>query len=161
MTTNSLQLTQVPVMKQGMLIRKPPAEVFHAFVDPGVTTKFWFTRSSGKLAPGAKVRWDWEMYGVGSDVVVTEFQENSRLVFTWGDPAQPTTVELRFVPYRDVGTYVQITESGYTGTGDQLAARVADSTGGFSFLLASSKAYLEHNVVLTVVLDHVPPGLQL
>lgn len=41
----NLQLTQVPVAKTGMLIRKPVAEVFEAFIDPNITTKFWFTRS--------------------------------------------------------------------------------------------------------------------
>jgi uncharacterized protein YndB with AHSA1/START domain len=39
------QLTQVPVMKTGMLIRKPVAEVFEAFVNPDITTQIWFTKS--------------------------------------------------------------------------------------------------------------------
>jgi hypothetical protein len=34
-----------------MLIRRPVEEVFNAFVDPTVTTRFWFSRSSGQLAP--------------------------------------------------------------------------------------------------------------
>ena len=34
------QLTKVPVMNTGMLIRKPAPEVFDAFVNPNVTTKF-------------------------------------------------------------------------------------------------------------------------
>ena len=45
----NLQLTHVPKSKTGMLIRKPVAEVFEAFVDPDITTKFWFTKSSGRL----------------------------------------------------------------------------------------------------------------
>ena len=53
----NLQLERVPVTKTGMLIRKPVDQVFEAFVNPDITTKFWFTRSSGKLAPGAKVEW--------------------------------------------------------------------------------------------------------
>jgi hypothetical protein len=32
--------------KAQMVIRKPVAEVFEAFVDADVTTKFWFTKSS-------------------------------------------------------------------------------------------------------------------
>ncbi|MBC7990984.1 MAG: polyketide cyclase, partial [Luteimonas sp.] len=27
-----------------MLIRRPVAEVFEAFVDPAITSRFWFTR---------------------------------------------------------------------------------------------------------------------
>ena len=45
-----------------MLIRKPAAEVFQAFVDPEITSKFWFSRGSGRLEVGKSVRWDWEMY---------------------------------------------------------------------------------------------------
>jgi uncharacterized protein YndB with AHSA1/START domain len=38
------QLQHVPTTKTGMLIRRPADEVFEAFIDPEVTTKFWFTR---------------------------------------------------------------------------------------------------------------------
>jgi len=54
---DTLQLTHIPAMKTGILIRRPAAEVFEAFVNPEITTQFWFTRSSGKLAPGAQVEW--------------------------------------------------------------------------------------------------------
>jgi uncharacterized protein YndB with AHSA1/START domain len=46
--------------KAEMLIRKPVAEVFEAFVNPDITSKFWFTGSSGRLAAGKQVQWDWE-----------------------------------------------------------------------------------------------------
>jgi uncharacterized protein YndB with AHSA1/START domain len=51
----------VLIAKAQMLLRRPVADVFEAFVDPAVTTKFWFTRSSGKLEAGKEVQWDWEM----------------------------------------------------------------------------------------------------
>ena len=44
-----LRLTRIPATKTGMLIRKPAAEVFDAIVNPDITTKFWFSRSSGRL----------------------------------------------------------------------------------------------------------------
>ena len=53
------------VVEAQMLILRPISEVFEAFVNPEITTKFWFTRSSGRLELGKKVRWDWEMFGVG------------------------------------------------------------------------------------------------
>ena len=53
---------QLPITKTGMLIRKPVADVFEAFVNPDITTKFWFTKSSGKLQADKQVRWEWEMY---------------------------------------------------------------------------------------------------
>ena len=49
---DKLELTRAPVMRTGMLIRKPPADVFEAFVDPNITTKFWFTK--GNWSPGGR-----------------------------------------------------------------------------------------------------------
>jgi hypothetical protein len=34
-----------------------------------------------------------------------------------------------------------------------------NSTGGFSFVLAALKAYLEHGIELNLVLDHAPDSL--
>jgi uncharacterized protein YndB with AHSA1/START domain len=48
----NLQLTRMPVAKAEMLIRKPVAEVLEAFVDPEITRRFWFTKSSEKLKAG-------------------------------------------------------------------------------------------------------------
>ena len=59
-----------------MLIRKPVNQVFEAFVDPAITTKFWFTKSSGKLEKGKQIKWEWEMYNVSSDVEVKEILQN-------------------------------------------------------------------------------------
>ena len=50
-TTSAMQLTALPTVQVSTLIRRPPAEVFAAFTDPAITTRFWFTKSSGTLAP--------------------------------------------------------------------------------------------------------------
>ena len=76
----NLQLTQMPVAKAEMLIRRPVAEVFEAFINPTMTTKFWFTRSSGRLEAGKQVQWDWEMYDVSSQVSVKAIEENKRIL---------------------------------------------------------------------------------
>jgi hypothetical protein len=47
-----------------MLIRKPVEDVFEAFINPEVTTHFWFTKSTGRLEEGKTITWEWEMYGV-------------------------------------------------------------------------------------------------
>ena len=58
------------IAKTEMLIRKPVAEVFEAFINPAITTKFWFTKSSGKLEAGKQIRWEWEMYNASAEVDV-------------------------------------------------------------------------------------------
>jgi uncharacterized protein YndB with AHSA1/START domain len=80
---NDLHLTQAPITKTGMLIRRPVADVFEAFVDPKVTTKFWFTGSSGRLEAGKQVRWDWEMYAISIAVTVKALEADKRIVIEW------------------------------------------------------------------------------
>jgi len=41
----NLQLKEVPKAKTGMLIRKPVADVFEAFINPNVTTSFGSPRA--------------------------------------------------------------------------------------------------------------------
>jgi uncharacterized protein YndB with AHSA1/START domain len=160
MSTDNLRLTRIPQVKVGMLIRRPPSEVFRAFVDPAVTTTFWFTGSTGKVVADARLTWEWEMYGVSTDVRVRTVEEDRLIVLDWGEEGRYTTVEFRFVPVRE-HTYVRVTETGLHGDGDELAAYAADSTGGFAKVLCAAKALLEHDVRLTVVADHMPPDLEL
>lgn len=154
------QLTHRPVMKTGMLIRRPIDEVFEAFVNPEITTRFWFTKSTGRLEPGILVHWHWEMYDVSAPVNVIAVEPPRRIVIEWPDRNGPTTVEWTFSPREDGSTFVSITNSGFTGTADELVQQVADSMQGFSFVLAGCKALLEHGIELNLVADHNPPGLE-
>jgi uncharacterized protein YndB with AHSA1/START domain len=156
----NLQLNRVPVAKAQMLIRRPAAEVFEAFADPAVTSQFWFTKGSGKLEVGKKVRWDWEMYGVSSQVDVKAIEPNRRILVEWSSPdSKPTTVEWRFDPRPGDTTFVTITNTGFSGNGDQIVDQAIDSMGGFSLVLAGLKALLEHNVALNLVADPAPEAL--
>ena len=137
-----------------MLVRRPIDEVFNAFVDPAVTTHFWFTGSSGKLEPGARVTWAWEIYGVSTDVLVREIEPPSRILIEWDDPA--TTVEWRFTSHGTEATLVQISNAGFQGTEEKIVAMALDSMGGFSLVLAALKAWLEHGIALNLVADRAP-----
>jgi uncharacterized protein YndB with AHSA1/START domain len=154
------QLKQVPMTKTGMLIRRPVADVFEAFVNPDITTKFWFTKSSGRLEASKQCQWDWEMYGISSSVTAKTIEPNKRIVIEWPGYSGPTTVEWRFAPQKDGTTFVSITEAGFTGDGDELVKQVTDSTQGFSLVLAGLKALLEHDVRLNLVADRYPKGIE-
>ena len=145
--------------KTEMLIRRPVREVFEAFVDPAVTSRFWFTRSSGRLEAGKQVRWDWEMYGFAVDVDVKAIEENRRIVVEWSAAGTPTTVEWTFTARPDGTTFVTITNTGFAGDQEEVARLAIAATEGFTFVLAALKALLEHDVVLSVVRDRFPDGL--
>jgi uncharacterized protein YndB with AHSA1/START domain len=155
---NNLQLKQVPVAKTGMLIRRPVADVFAAFIDPDITTKFWFTKSSGRLEVGKQVKWEWEMYDVSTQVTAKIIEPHKRIVIEWQGYSGLTTVEWKFAPQKDGTTFVSITESGFTGDGDELVKYVTNSTQGFTWTLAGLKGLLEHNVRLNLVADRFPKG---
>ena len=150
---------QPPVVKAQMLIRKPAAEVFEAFVDPAVTSRFWFSRGSGRLEPGKRVKWDWEMYGASVDVEVKAVEENRRILVEWDGPDNPSLVEWTFEAKGEGRTMVVVKNWGFRGEPDAVVAAAIDSMGGFSLLLAGLKAYLEHGIDLRLIVDHDPDSL--
>jgi uncharacterized protein YndB with AHSA1/START domain len=139
-----------------MLIRKPADAVFNAMIDPQITTRFWFTKSSGKLEAGKTVKWQWEMYGASADVHVLEIVPNEKIAFEWG--AANRKVVFTFKTLSDNATYVTARETGYTETGDELLAVIRDSTGGFTTVLDGMKAFLEHGFDLNLIGDKFPTG---
>jgi uncharacterized protein YndB with AHSA1/START domain len=146
-----------------MLIRRSPNDVFEALADPSITTRFWYTKSTGRMAEGAELTWEWEMYGASARVQVREIQASQCIRFCWDtySPSHLTTVEFRFLPYENDTTYLRITETGFTGDADTQVNQALDSTAGFTFLLSSLKASLEHDITLRVTMDAHPPRLQM
>lgn len=146
------------VARTGMLIRKPVAEVFAAFVDPRITTRFWFTRSSGPLEVGKPVTWEWEMYEASTHVVPKVIEPEQRIVIEWDGYTGRTNVEWEFVPMGPDATFVGIAESGWTGTSEELLEHATNATQGFTWTLAGLKAWLEHGVELNLIADRFPNG---
>jgi uncharacterized protein YndB with AHSA1/START domain len=143
------------------LIRKPVAQVFEAFVNPALTTMFWFSKSSGKLEPGRRVRWDWEKYGISLNVDTKAIEPNQRILIEWSsDDEPPTTVEWKFTARPDDTTFIDIANSGFSGSAEEQAKQAIDSTEGFAFVVASLKALLEHDMKLDLVADRFPDGLK-
>lgn len=149
-----LTLNTAPVAKAEMMIRRPISEVFAAFTDPAITTKFWFTKSSGKLEPGAQVKWEWEMYGVSTDVKVVALEPDKRIVIEWSEPA--TTAEWVFTARNENETIVSITDSGFQGSGDEQVNAAMDSSQGFTIVLCNLKALLEFGIDLNLIADKYP-----
>ena len=143
------------VVKAEMLIRRPQAQVFNAFVDPAVTTHFWFTRSSGKLEAGKRIRWDWEMYGVHEEIAVKAIEPDSHIVYDWSFP-DFNTVEWTFTPRGADATMASVVNSGFKGEADSIVAQALDSTQGFNIVLCAAKAWLEHGIELNAVADKAP-----
>lgn len=147
-------MPSAPVARSSMLIRRPVAEVFEAFVNPDITRRFWFSHGSARLREGAQVTWRWDMYGVDAQVQVRSLEPERRILIAW-----PSAAEWQFEP-RDTpagqATLVYITASGFDGDADAQVAQALDMMQGFSLVLAACKAWLEHGIELNVVADHAP-----
>lgn len=149
-----MQADKIPTVETQMLIRKPASTVFQAFIDPAITTNFWFTKSSGKLETGKKIVWEWEMYGISINVFVKNIVQDKSITIEWGDPA--TTITFELIALSDQSTYVIIKNFGFNKTGDELIEAIKDNTGGFTTVLDGLKAYLEHNLQLNLIADKFP-----
>ncbi|WP_332678011.1 SRPBCC family protein [Brevundimonas sp.] len=145
-----------PVASAGMLIRRPVGEVFKAFADPAITSRFWFTRSSGRLETGARVRWEWEMYGVGTDVTVKAIEPGRRILIDWDTADTPTEVEWLFEARGDAA-FVAVENRGFDDSPEG-RAKALDSTGGFNLVLAAAKFWLEHGIDPRIIEDAHPAG---
>ena len=96
------------------------------------------------------------MYGHSVQVSVKAVEPNRRILVEWEAYGAPTTVEWTFTPRPDGHTFVSITNTGFSGDGDEIVKQALDSTEGFALVLAGLKAFLEHGIVLNLVLDRFP-----
>ena len=156
MTTSSL----APVATVQMLIRKPVAEVFEAWIEPAITSRFWFSKSSGRLEPGKQLRWQWEMYGLSTNLVVKALDAIKRIIIEWNGPDNQSLVEWQFEPKGNEQTFVIVKNWGFKGDQDKIVNEAINSAGGFSFVLAGLKALLEHGIELNLIEDHDPSALR-
>lgn len=149
---------QHPAAETGMLIRKPVAETFEAFTDADIITKFWFTRSTGRLEKGKTVNWIWDMYNLTSRVFVKDLVPDKKIEIEWGTDDARTRVEWTFQPVETGLTFVSIVMDGFTGDEDKVQQMVTDSASGFCWVLAGAKAWLEFGIQLNLVGDRFYGG---
>lgn len=136
-----------------MLIRKPVEDVFEAFINPEVTTNFWFTKSTGKLEEGKTITWEWEMYNVKNVVNVLRIIPNQLIKTQWGEPSVNVDYEFKKM---ENGSLVVIKSYGFRQTGEELLKQINDNAGGFTTVLDGCKAYLEHGINLRLIEDKFP-----
>lgn len=145
--------------KSELGIRKPVKEVFEAFTNPDITTKFWYSHSTGNLEVGANIEWEWEIYNLVIPVKVIEIVENQKILIEWGEGINKSTVVWEFNSVNDNLTFLTIKNYNFQGQDDELISQIKDSTKGFTFVLSGLKAWLEHKIKLRLVDDAFPKEL--
>ncbi len=135
-------------IEASMLIRRPPGEVFAAFVNPMTLRKFWLSDASGPLAPGARVKWKFMVPGAEEDVFVRRFESPNHLAFGWSDGIH---VEMKFEPIESDATHVRVAVSGFAGEG--ILEQATGTIEGFSVVLCDLKTLLESGTSANLVRD--------
>ncbi len=139
-----------PIGKVAMLVRRPAREVYRAFVEPEMLTRFWLSAASGPLAVGKSVKWDFMVPGATVQSEAKTLEEPQRIDVAWPDG---TTVSWRFSPSVESSTLVEIEHRGFKGTPQQQLEAALDSTQGFSIVLCDLKILLETNASPGLVRD--------
>ena len=131
-------------------IRKPPAEVFEAVVDPKKLSGYFVQSASGPLAEGQTVKWSFAEAPEPFDVIVDEVKANEKIVFRWPTDIDGvlTEVVMTFKPLNGGGeTMVQIAESGWPQT-EAGQKQSYSNAGGWMHMMACLKGYLEYGINL-------------
>jgi uncharacterized protein YndB with AHSA1/START domain len=131
-----------------MLIRRGPAEIFDAFVNPDTLCRFWLDAASGPLAPDAVVTWRFKVPGISDMVTVTEFERPRRLGFRFSDGMD---VAMSFEFHEGDATRVAVTCTGFAEANPLMQA--TDTIEGFSIVLCDLKTLLESGRSANLVRD--------
>lgn len=148
-----MKLTATPNVQTEIVIRCPVSEAFQAFIRPDLTSKFWFTRSTGEVREGAELTWYFGEHPAW--VRVTKVEQNRAVSVDWGEPAAYTSVHWKFSALGEDRCVVRVSVEGFQGSGDEVVAQALDQHGGFNMVLVSAKAFLEHGVGLSIVEDRM------
>jgi uncharacterized protein YndB with AHSA1/START domain len=137
-----------PSVKVSTLVRRPAAQVFDAFVDPETLTKFWLEATSGPLAAGARVDWQFMVPGVTEVTTVTRFDPPTALAFDWSDGV---SVSLTFEAHTPGITRIALEATGFQG--DDILEQAVNATEGFTIVLCDLKTLLETGESANLVRD--------
>jgi uncharacterized protein YndB with AHSA1/START domain len=129
-----------PVANVSMLIRAPAADVFNAFVEPSMLTRFWLARASEPLAAGRSVTWEFMVPGAIAETHVQDMTPNRRIVLEWGEDE---SAELKFEQRADGFTQVEIASAITCKTAGEAVAKAIEATQGYTLVVSNLKALLE------------------
>jgi uncharacterized protein YndB with AHSA1/START domain len=137
------------VAKAKMLIRCPASEVFDAFVQAERITQFWLQSTTGPLAQGASVEWQFMVPGAKERVNVTSFVRPSHLAFTWVEGG--LAVDMQFIEEQSGITIASVDVTGFQDEGGM--EQVVNASEGFSIVLCDLKVLLETGRSANLVKD--------
>lgn len=134
-------------IKAALKILKPEHQVFEAIVDPSLMSKYFISKSSGRMEEGKTVTWQFPEMDMQFPVRVGKIEEDQYISFYWSDmEGIETMVEITLRPMDD-SSFVTVTEK--SRDNDEAGIKwLKGNTEGWANFLACLKASLEYGINL-------------
>jgi uncharacterized protein YndB with AHSA1/START domain/DNA-binding transcriptional ArsR family regulator len=146
---NYMENTKMEKIKFQVAVRieKPIDEVFKAFTDNETLSKYFVSAASAPIkAVGDRITWSWGEHK--TEIVVTEFEENKKIAFTWPGYKVNYDVHAVFVFEEiDGKTRVSVTEEGWKDDEAGINSSLMNNA-GWKEMLLSLKAWVMYGVDL-------------
>jgi uncharacterized protein YndB with AHSA1/START domain len=129
-------------------IGKPVEDVFEAIVDPEKMSRYFISKSTGRMESGKTLTWKFPEFDMTFPVEIIRAEKGRPISFQWGSmDGSNTVVEISLEPRGDKETLVSVKE----GTKENNEAGLKwmrGNTEGWANFLACLKAYLEYGINL-------------
>jgi uncharacterized protein YndB with AHSA1/START domain len=134
-------------IKTALQILKPVNDVFEAIVDPIKMSKYFISKSSGRMDTGKKIIWQFPEFGMEFPVRVDKIIKDKFISYYWDNDGIELLVEMTLTPIKGSSTLVTITEK--SRNNDEKGINwLKGNTEGWANFLACLKAYLEYGINL-------------
>ena len=146
---NNMEKNKMEKIKFQVAVRidKPISEVFKAFTDKEIIAKYFVSSASAPIrAVGDKITWSWGEHK--TEIVITEFEENKKIAFTWPGYKVDYDVHAVFI-FEEVDgkTRVSVTEEGWKDDEAGINSSLMNNA-GWKEMLLGLKAWVMYNVDL-------------
>ncbi len=134
-------------IKTALQILKPVNDVFEVIVDPINMSKYFISKSSGRMESGKKIIWKFPEFDMEFPIRVDKIIKDKYISYYWENDGIELLVEMTLTPKNDDSTLVTITEK--SRNNDEKGINwLKGNTEGWANFLACLKAYLEYGINL-------------
>lgn len=138
---------QILGIKTALQILKPVNEVFEAIIDPDKMSKYFISKSSGRMEAGKQIMWKFPEFDTEFPIRVGKIENNKYISYSWDDDGMELLVEITLKPQGNSSTLITVTEN--SRNNDEAGIKwLMGNTEGWANFLACLKAYLEYGINL-------------
>jgi uncharacterized protein YndB with AHSA1/START domain len=139
--------TQTLEIEVALQILKPVNEVFDAIVNPDKMSKYFISKSNGRMEEGKQLMWQFPEFDLEFPVRVGKIEINKYISYYWDTDGIELFVEMTLKTSDNYSTIVTITEK--QRDNDEAGIKwLKGNTAGWANFLACLKAYLEYGINL-------------